>query len=97
TVNDETCQVIPHGRGPLYATTSPFAPEYDHGDSEAFVAKRAVEVEVTTFNGNSTCTIQLYNIATANEVNFKKATHENPIVTLDPGPARNVYVSDPSC
>lgn len=96
TVNDEACGVIPN-EGSHDAKASPFTSEFVHGDSAAFAAKGDVEVEVTDFQGNSSCTIYLNNVANGEEVAFKEATRENSVVTLDPSPARTLYVSDPSC
>jgi hypothetical protein len=96
TVNDESCVVIPKP-GSHDAQSSPFEPEFEHGDSEAFVAKGQVEVKVTDFLDTPTCTIYLYDVATGKAVDRNEATTENPVVILDPSPARKAYVSDTGC
>jgi hypothetical protein len=88
TVNDKSCVVIPDP-GSYDAESSPFTPEFDHGDSEAFVAKGQVEVEVIDFLDEtppSRCRIYLADVATGETVDVKVATTENPVVMLDPSP-----------
>ncbi len=96
TVNDTSCVVLPRS-STVDVKSSPFEPEFTHGDSEAFDAKDPVAVKVTDFQGAATCTVYLNDIATGDVVDRKVATTENPVVELDPGPAHKAYISDPSC
>jgi len=67
------------------------------GDSTAFTAPPAVEVEVRDFNGNETCDLVLRDVASGEDVDIATATKEAPTVRLDPGGRREVYLAANYC
>ncbi|SNQ47272.1 Serine-threonine protein kinase (AfsK-like) [Frankia canadensis] len=94
TPPDPGCQLaaIP-GAG---EATLPFTIAHN-GDSTAFTAPAAVEVEVRDFNGNETCDFVLRDVASGEDVDIATATKDAPTVRLDPGGRREVYLAANYC
>lgn len=67
------------------------------GDSSAFHAPSAVEVQVKDFNGSETCEFVLRDLASGENVDFATATKDAPTVRLDPGGRSQVYLAASDC
>ncbi|EIV93517.1 hypothetical protein [Frankia sp. QA3] len=76
--------------------TLPFTVQYS-GDSSAFKAPGAVEVEVKDFNGSETCEFVLRDLASGENVDIATATKDAPTVRLDPGGRSQVYLAASDC
>jgi VCBS repeat-containing protein len=96
-VNDRRCLVVPlRGTGTAHL---PFTiDQSDAGDSEVFTAPASVAVHVTSWYGNQTCKVGLFDPGTGDLADVATATRgQQETVTLDPGGRKQAYLGLSGC
>lgn len=93
--NDKACLVFAKdGAGKL---DLPFAWPVGIGDTDAFRSPGRVAVDVTGYNGGSTCDLGLVSVTNGQPLDFKTAHKgHGPVVMTSNGPA-SVYLKDVTC
>ncbi|MCM3884773.1 serine/threonine-protein kinase [Frankia sp. R82] len=74
----------------------PFTVQHN-GDSTAFQAPPAVEVQVRDFNGSETCDLVLRDVDSGEDIDVATAAPDAPTVRLDPGGHSQVYLAANGC
>lgn len=74
----------------------PFTVQHN-GDSTAFQAPGAVEIQVRDFNGSDTCDLVLRDVASGEDIDVVTASPDAPTVRLDPGGHAQVYLAAAGC
>jgi hypothetical protein len=70
----------------------------DVGDSEVFTAPASVAVHVTSWYGNQTCKVGLFDPGTGDLADVATATRgQQETVTLDPGGRKQAYLGLGGC